>query len=121
MNKENSSNMIRLLAGGYLLYLSYQMITDGVGNEWWMIAATVLFVASGASFLFLGIKGMIKQSQLSEEEIADENSNEDLEEQEELYGEFVEPGLTDGKMKGIEQELEKLKNKDAKDIIEEQE
>ena len=121
MNRENSSNIIRVLAGGYLLYLSYQMIQSLRAGEadpvWVIVAATVLFIVSGAGILYLGIRGMIGQSQMSADEVADANLDEDLEVQEEMYDEFIEPGLKEGKMKGIEQELDKLKNKDAKDIV----
>ena len=117
MNKENSSNIIRVLAGGYLLYLSYDMIKSlragEVANKWVMIAAIALFIVAGAGILFYGIKAMVKQSQMSDEEVVDANLNEELEAEEEMYGEFVEPGLTDGKMKSIEQELDKLKAEDA--------
>ena len=118
MNRENSSSIIRILAGGYLLYLAYQMIgslrAGEVDNKMIIIAATVLFIVSGAGILYYGIRGMIQQSKMSEEEEVDANLNEDLEEQEEIYGMYAEPGLTDGKMKSIEQELEKLKEADDK-------
>jgi hypothetical protein len=117
MNRGNSNNIIRVLAGGYLLYLAYQMIQSLRAGDadpaWVIIAATVLFVVSGAVILYYGIRGVIQQSQMSDEEIVDANLNEELEAEEELYGEFVEPGLTDGKMKSIEQELDKLKAEDA--------
>ena len=117
MNRGNSSNIIRVLAGGYLLYLAYQMIQSLRAGDadpaWVIIAATVLFVVAGAVILYYGIRGVMQQSQMSDEEIVDANLNEELEAEEELYGEFVEPGLTDGKMKSIEQELDKLKAEDA--------
>ena len=123
MNRENSSSMIRILAGGYLLYLAYQMIVSlragEVDNKWLIISATVLFVIAGAGILYYGIRGMINQSKMSDEEQADENLNEELEMEEEMYDEYVEPGLTQGKMKSIEQELEKLKEEDAKAEAEE--
>ena len=122
MNRENSSHIIRTLAGGYLLYLAYSMIktlrAGEVDNQVITIGAIVLFIVSGAGILYIGIKGMVKQSQTSEEKQADANLNENLELEEELYDEFVEPGLSKGQVKGIEQELAKLKDKDAKDIIE---
>ena len=121
MNRENSSNILRVVAGGYLLYLSYQMIQSlragEAGNKVVIIAAIGLFIILGAGILYWGIKGMIKQNQMSEDEITDANLNERLEIEEELYGEYVKPELTEGKMKGIEQELDKLKNKNDKDII----
>ena len=116
MNKENSSSIIRVLAGGYLLYLSYQMIgslrAGEADNEVLVMVAAIFFIISGAVILYFGIRGMIKQSQMSEEEVVDANLNEDLEAQEEVYGMYDEPGLTDGKMKSIEHELEKLKEAD---------
>lgn len=121
MNQENSSNTFRVVAGGLLLYISYKMIQSlragEAGNEVVIISATVLFIITGIGIMCLGIKGMIKQNQMSEGEVVDENLNEELEAEEELYDEYVEPGLTKGKMTGIEQELDKLKDKDAKDII----
>lgn len=115
MNNRNSSSLIQILGGGYLLYLSYQFISDMVKGETkdiWIIIATAVFVISGAVFLVFGIRGMIAQSKVDPNVAADEELNEELEEEQEAYGEFVEPALKEGKMKSIEQELEKLKETD---------
>ena len=121
MNRENSSNIIRLLAGGWLLYLSYDIFKSlragNIENKILFIVAVVLFVAAGAVFVFWGIQGMIKQGQSSTEEQADENLNEDLESEEEIYDIDLEARLTTGKMKSIEQELAKLKDVEEKDIL----
>ena len=85
MNRENSSHMIRVLVGGYLMYLSYQMIESlragEVEDKVLIIVATVAFVISGAVILFYGIRGMIRQGKISVKEEADANFNEDLKDQ----------------------------------------
>lgn len=122
MNRGNSSNILRIVAGAYVMYLAYQMIMslragEVTSNKFIIIAAVVFFIIAGGVIVFFGIRGMIQQSKMSEEEQTDENLNDDLEIEEEEYGMFVEPGLTEGKMKGITEELDKIKNEDAKDIV----
>jgi len=119
MTNKNSSSIIRILAGGYLLYLAYQLInsirTENIDNKIWLIVATVFFIISGAGILYIGIKGMIDQNKQSDAEAADEELNEELEAEEEMYGMYAEPALKEGKMANLEKELEKLKAEDVKD------
>ena len=118
MTNKNSSSIIRVFAGGYLLYLAYQLInsirTEDIDNKIWLILATVLFIVSGAGILYIGVKGLMEQKKMSDAEIADEELNEELEAEEEAYGMYAEPALKEGKMRGIERELEKLKAEDEK-------
>ena len=118
MTNRNSSNIIRILGGGYLLYLAYQLInsirTENVGSsKIWLILATVLFIVSGAGILYFGIRGMMEQNKMSDNEVADEELNEELEAEEEEYGMYAEPALKDGKMDSLEKELDRLKAEDA--------
>ena len=120
MRNQSTSNIIRVVAGGYLLYLAYQLITslrtENVDNKGWLIAASVLFVVSGIGILALGIKGMIDLSKVDPDEEADANLNEELEAEEEVYGMYAEPGLTKGKVANITQELERLKAEDDNEV-----
>lgn len=56
--------MVRVLAGGYLIYLVYEMITDKAleSNTGWklvlMAAAMVAFVVFGALFAWQGIRAI---------------------------------------------------------------
>jgi len=116
MNNRNSSNILRIIAGGYILYMAYGLIqslrTEVIDKPWLLISAVIIFIISGGVILFFGIKGMIAQSKISDEVIADEALNEELEVEEEVYGMVVDKALNNGKMASINQELERLKQAD---------
>jgi len=116
MNNRNSSNILRIIAGGYILYMAYGLIqslrTEVIDKPWLLISAVIIFIISGGVILFFGIKGMIAQSKISDEVIADEALNEELEVEEEVYGMAVDKALNNGKMASINQELERLKQAD---------
>gem|GEM_PF-6988769 len=86
--------------------------TEVIDKPWLLISAVIIFIISGGVILFFGIKGMIAQSKISDEVIADEALNEELEVEEEVYGMVVDKALNNGKMASINQELERLKQAD---------
>ncbi len=55
------SYLIRVLCGGYLLYLSFQLFTgDGSGKPV-VLAAAALFVLAGLFLIIISIKGLLKK------------------------------------------------------------
>ena len=125
MNK-NSSSILRVVVGGYLIYLAYGLFKDlragVIDKPALFVAAIILFVVSGAAIIFVSVKEIAKQSKMSAEEVADEALDEELEAAEEVYGMYTEPALTDGKMEGINKELAKLNQADeagSDEVVEE--
>ena len=116
MNNNNSNSILRVVVGGYLIYLAYGLFKDlragTIDKPALFVAAMIFFVAAGGVIIFFGIKGMREQSQTSADEVADEALNEELEIREELDDVAANPALTKGKMAGINKELDKLKQAD---------
>lgn len=55
------SYLIRVLCGGYLLYLSFQLFNgDGAGKPV-VLAAAALFVLAGLFLIIISIKGLLKK------------------------------------------------------------
>jgi TRAP-type C4-dicarboxylate transport system permease small subunit len=83
MRNEKFSNGIRIVAGGYLIYLAYQLIQGVITGEndspALGIGGGVLFIAAGAAFIVLSIRSMIR---LSAEGQSEEQNGEPAEEQE---------------------------------------
>ena len=78
-----SRGTIRAIAGGYLIYLAYELITGGaVGeNEGYkkiiMIAGIAAFIGFGAYFIYSGVKSYLKAtkaSPASDEETTEEDT-----------------------------------------------
>ena len=68
------SRMYRLLAGGYLVYLAYQLISGAVGQEGWPtmkivgLAAGILFAAIGLWLFLANVKEPQMQDDTDTEE-----------------------------------------------------
>lgn len=77
MKNEKSSGIIRLVAGAYLLYISYSLIQSLVSgqaeNRTLMMFFVALFIVLGGVILFFGVKGMIQQTQMDSDEEEDES------------------------------------------------
>jgi len=86
---EKTSGILRIVAGGYLLYSAYNLFqavrTGESGNPTLMIAFSILFVIVGGVILFTGIKGMKQQGLFGESE--DSEGEEDSE-----GGDMIEDG-----------------------------
>ena len=111
-SRNSTSLIIRMIAGGYLIYLVYQMIKDGAltANTGWklvaMVAAMAAFVGFGLFFIIKGIQGLRK--------IREEENTEPAEETEELpASEETEEAEEDGE---IEAENDMAEDNSADDI-----
>lgn len=64
MKINSTQATFRILAGGYLIYLDYKMISDGVFTEnsglklVLLVAAILVFAAFGAFFIYQGLKAI---------------------------------------------------------------
>jgi|GEM_PF-660165 len=85
MDREKTSGILRIVAGGYLLYLAYNLfksVSSGQqGNYTLMIVFSVLFVILGGVILYMGIKGMMQQGKFVEGEESEAEAIEDSERQ----------------------------------------
>ena len=85
MDREKTSGVLRIVAGGYLLYLAYNLfksVSSGQpGNYTLMIAFSVLFVILGGVILYMGVKGMMQQGKFVEGEEFEAEAIEDGEKQ----------------------------------------
>ena len=69
--------VIRLLAGGYLVYLAYQLISDALGKSGWPAEKIICLIVGaafgviGAAFLILNLKA--QTSRTNEPEKPDES------------------------------------------------
>lgn len=106
MRNEKMSYLIRIVAGGYLIYLAYKIFQGSIltgemtgGKKVLGIVACLLFVAAGAFFLVTSLRRLMLLSQASPEEEEDqgeaiEENPEEEEDQEEALeenpGEFIE-------------------------------
>lgn len=81
MDREKTSGVLRIVAGGYLVYTAYNLFqsvrTGQPGNYTLMIACSVLFLILGGVILYMGIKGMKQQGRFGEGE--DSESEEMIE------------------------------------------
>lgn len=72
MDREKTSGILRIVAGGYLLYIAYNLFksvrSGQPGNYTLMIAFSILFVILGGIILYMGIKGMMQQGKFVEGE-----------------------------------------------------
>ena len=72
------SGILRLIAGAYLLYLSYKILTGGVigggmqGNtRIFGLVAGIVFIAAGGYALVSGLRSMLAMTMPDQEEIVD--------------------------------------------------
>lgn len=114
-NRDKASSMqvsysIRTIAGVYLVYLAYQLVSDGAiaENQGWkkllMIAAIVVFAVFGAYFAWQGFKGIQKlqntvpedaESDSEETEIELETEPDDSPEEAEEYLPAAEDSISE--------------------------
>lgn len=116
-NRNSTSLIIRMIAGGYLIYLVYQMIKDGAltNNTGWklvvMAAAMIAFVGFGIYFIVKGFQGLRKNREEEEAETVEEieepedykdepGEMEETEEQTGNGGKLPESGKTENENKG---------------------
>ena len=81
MRNEKMSYLIRIIAGGYLIYLAYKLFQGGIlegnmtgNNRILGIGACVLFVAAGAYFVVSSIRKLLLLNQTSQEEAEDQEA-----------------------------------------------
>lgn len=75
-----SSSVLRMVAGAYVLYQAYGIITgvisgDAGSNPTILIIAAILFVIFGGWILVMGIRGMKKSSEEPDEETEDDDDD----------------------------------------------
>lgn len=79
----NTSYTIRILAGGYIVYLGYSLITAFAKGETdmaiWMLLFPILFLIAGGGILFISIRGLMR----NKKDEAQDKSNEQEREEEE--------------------------------------
>ena len=83
--KYEPNYLLRLVAGGYLLYLVYDIFKGGSLSEYsggklaLMIAFIAIFIACGILFIIQGVKGLMKNSGMlyGQERSSPEDSDED--------------------------------------------
>jgi len=85
MDREKTSGILRIVAGGYLIYLAYNLfksVSSGQSSNYMlMIAFSVLFVILGGVILYMGIKGMMQQGKFVDGEEFEAEVIEDSEKQ----------------------------------------
>lgn len=80
-----SSLVIRMIAGGYLMYLAFQLITtleEQTINQWISIGCAVLFAIAGAIMLFFSLKALKNKEYKEAWENQEEEKKEITEEKE---------------------------------------
>ncbi len=102
MRNEKMSYLIRIVAGGYLIYLAYKLFQGGIitgemtgGKKALGIVACLLFVVAGAFFVVTSLRRLMLLSQASPEELEDQGEAlEENQEGQENQGEIVkeDPG-----------------------------
>ena len=85
MNNNKGSYVLRMIAGGYLIYLAYNILTAAMrgeteGHTVPVTIAAVVFIVMGAIILVFGVRGMM---QISKEENEMTEEPEKSEEEEE--------------------------------------
>lgn len=103
--------IVKVIVGGYLYYIIYSMIKEGVLNEtgakkYLFIAAMVVFAAFGLYFMIIGIKGLMKGDFYDPNETEEELDERLAEEN----GEVVE------KVEEAEEEIEEEKPKSLSEL-----
>lgn len=90
MRNEKSSGIIRLVAGAYLLYISYSLIQSLISgqaqNRTLMMFFVALFIVLGGVILFFGVKDLIQQSKMSSDD-EEAESEAEIESEEEIEAE----------------------------------
>lgn len=88
-NNDNIKDLIRVIAGGYLIYLGIKLAMDMANGESdpnyqiVFIAAIVIFIAAGAWILFTTAKAFIAANKAGQSEVASEAEEADSSETEE--------------------------------------
>lgn len=90
MKNERGSNIIRLVAGAYLLYLSYSLIKSLMAGEveqrTWVIIAISAFIVLGIAILGWGLRGVMQMRNNPAEEEEIEADAQVVEDQDALPG-----------------------------------
>ena len=85
MRNEKVGLLIRIIAGGYLIYLAVELIRGIITGENDSVAlsicAGILFIVAGAAFIILSIRSMMRSSRESNEQSEAEAGSEVIAEQ----------------------------------------
>lgn len=80
MKNERGSNIIRMVAGAYLIYLAYSMVKSLLsgegGQQVLVIIAAVVFVVMGGLFLAWGLRGTIQMRNDSSDDVIEGEASE---------------------------------------------
>lgn len=119
--------MVRIIAGGYIDYLAYQLVTGILKGEienpvMFGIFAAV-FAVAGTYFLVSSILYLIKhKDDQTDGEVVEPSADDDmadLEEAEQKLEELPEEPEEPEHSETIEEKMERLKEKDLEEIVEE--
>ena len=122
MRNEKMSYLIRIVAGGYLIYLAYKLFQGSIitgemtgGKKALGIAACLLFVVAGAFFVVTSLRRLMLLSQASPEELEDQGEAlEENQEGQENQGEALEENQEDQENQG------ETRKEDPGELIEEE-
>lgn len=105
MRNDRFSYVLRTIAGAYLIYLSYNILSSvakgETGNHTIPVTiAAVIFIILGAVLVVFGVRGMIRMQKEGEQEIEEDGAEtevieeaEETEEAEEVNAETAESDL----------------------------
>lgn len=116
MRNDRFSYVLRTIAGAYLIYLSYNILSSvakgETGNHTIPVTiAAVIFIILGAVLVVFGVRGMIRMQKEGEQEIEEDGAEteviEEAEETEEAEEESAEGETEESDLKEDETEEEK--------------